>query len=417
MVKILHFADAHIDMARSGRLDAQSGLPLRVMDFLKALDAIVDAAIQEKVDLVLFCGDAYRDRTPAPTFQREWGKRMKRLSQAEIPTLLVVGNHDLSPAVGRAHALQEYETLEVPFIRIISQPVFLGPQELFGLPLQVIGLPWLTRSKLQNYFQEINESQQADIEPGKQMAALLENLMETLDPNLPAILAAHASVQGAHYGNERSVMLGSDVILPLSSVRDPRLDYAALGHIHKAQDLNRGSHPPVVYPGSIERVDFGEAGDEKYFVIAQVEKGNTSLEWRRLSGRKFFDIQMELESQEKIQEQVENRLPSPSEMTDAIVRLKLLYPREWEALIDEPSIRRHAGSAFEFHFLRQPRLQLGTDRQLATTLLGKTAIEQLDFFWKNLEMSDEEIQNLKPLAEEIMAKAESGYAAGEDTAS
>lgn len=414
MVKILHYADAHIDMARSGRLDAQSGLPLRVMDFLKALDTIVDAAIRDKVDLVLFCGDAYRDRTPAPTFQREWGKRMKRLSQAEIPTLLVVGNHDLSPSVGRAHALQEYETLQVPFIRVISQPALLGPQELFGLPLQVIGLPWLTRSRLQENFHKINESQE-NIEPGKQMAALLENLIKNLKPNLPAILAAHASVQGALYGNERSVMLGSDVILPLSSVCDPRLDYAALGHIHKAQDLNHGSQPPVVYPGSIERVDFGEAGDEKFFVIAQVERGNTRLEWRKLSGRKFFDIQVELHSQEKIQEQVESRLPSPSEMTDAIVRLKLLYPRDWEALIDEPSIRRHAGNAFEFHFLRQPRLRLGTNKDLATTLLGKTAIDQLDFYWKNLEMNNEEIKDLKPLAEEIMAKVESGFTPDEES--
>lgn len=409
MIKILHFADAHIDMARSGRLDASSGLPLRVMDFLKALDAITDAAILEKVDLVLFCGDAYRDRTPAPTFQREWGKRMKRLSQAEIPTLLVVGNHDLSPAVGRAHALQEYETLQVPFIRVISQPVLLGPQELFGLPLQVIGLPWLNRSKLQENLQETHESQEKN-EPEKQMTALLDKLMKTLNPNLPAILAAHASVQGALYGNERSVMLGSDVILPLSSVRDPRLDYTALGHIHKAQDLNRASHPPVVYPGSIERVDFGEAGDEKYYVVAQIEKGNTILEWRKLSSRKFFDIQVKLDSQEKIQEQVENRLPTPLEMTGAFVRLKLSYPREWEALIDEPSIRRYAGNAFEFHFLRQPRLHLGTDQHLATTLLGKTAIELLDFYFKSLETKDEEIQDLKPLAEEIIAKAESGYA-------
>lgn len=415
MIKLLHFADAHIDMARSGRLDVQSGLPLRVMDFLKALDTIVDTAIQEKVDLVLFCGDAYRDRTPAPTFQREWGKRMKRLSAAEIPTVLVVGNHDLSPAAGRAHALQEYETLQVPFIRVLNQPMLLGPQELFGLPLQVIGLPWLTRSRLQENLQGINEGQEG-IEPGKQMAALMEKLMESLNPNLPTVLAAHASVQGALYGNERSVMLGSDVILPLSSVRDPRLDYAALGHIHKAQNLNRGSHPPVVYPGSIERVDFGEAEDEKFFVVAKVEKGAASLDWRKLSGRKFFDIQLVLDSQEKIQERVEHCLPAPAEMADAFVRLKLTYPREWEALIDEPSIRRHAGSAFEFHFLRQPRLQLGSDRHLAAALLGKSAIEQLVFYFKNLEMNDEEIQSLRPFAEEIMAKAERGQPPEEEPA-
>jgi DNA repair protein SbcD/Mre11 len=108
VTRILHFADAHIDIATQGRHDPQTGLPVRTLDFLKALDTIVDTAITEQVDMVLFAGDAYKDRTPVPTFQREWGRRIVRLSQAGIPTLLLVGNHDLSPAVGRAHAMQEY---------------------------------------------------------------------------------------------------------------------------------------------------------------------------------------------------------------------------------------------------------------------------------------------------------------------
>src|SRR3989337_2851945 len=103
VLRILHFSDAHIDIANFGRHDPASGLPVRVLDFLKSLDTIIDAAIQERVDLVLFAGDAYKDRNPAPTFQREWGRRIIRLSKAGIPTLLLVGNHDLSPALGRAH--------------------------------------------------------------------------------------------------------------------------------------------------------------------------------------------------------------------------------------------------------------------------------------------------------------------------
>jgi DNA repair protein SbcD/Mre11 len=113
-MKILHFADAHIDMANYGRHDPQTGLPLRVLDFLKSLDTIVDAAITEKVDMVIFAGDAYKDRSPAPTFQREWGRRIIRLSRAGIPTFLLVGNHDMSPAAGRAHAIQEFDTLRNP---------------------------------------------------------------------------------------------------------------------------------------------------------------------------------------------------------------------------------------------------------------------------------------------------------------
>ncbi|MBK5109666.1 MAG: metallophosphoesterase, partial [Anaerolineales bacterium] len=116
MIKLLHFADAHIDIAKYGRHDPETGLPVRVLDFLKSLDTIIEAAIDEQVDLVLFAGDTYKDRNPAPTFQREWGKRIIRLSKAGIPTLLLVGNHDLSPALGRAHAIEEFATLEVPHV-------------------------------------------------------------------------------------------------------------------------------------------------------------------------------------------------------------------------------------------------------------------------------------------------------------
>src|SRR4030042_390398 len=148
MLTILHFADAHIDMANYGRHDPMSGLPQRVLDFLKSLDTIVDTAIAQKVDLVLVSGDAYKDRNPAPTFQREWGRRIMRLSRAGIPTLLLVGNHDLSPALGRAHAIEEFSTLEVPHVRVLDRPCFLGPADLEDLPLQVIALPWISRSGL-----------------------------------------------------------------------------------------------------------------------------------------------------------------------------------------------------------------------------------------------------------------------------
>ena len=145
---ILHFADAHIDMANYGRHDPETGLPMRVMDFLKSLDTIIDTAIKEEVDLVLFSGDAYKDRSPTPTFQREWGRRIMRLSRAGIPVLLLVGNHDLSPALGRAHALDNFDTLEVPHVRVLDKPTFLESDDLDGLPMQVIALPWISRSGL-----------------------------------------------------------------------------------------------------------------------------------------------------------------------------------------------------------------------------------------------------------------------------
>ena len=84
-MKILHFADAHIDMANYGRHDPVSGLPMRVLDFLKSLDAIVDTAISEKVAMVIFAGDAYKNRSPAPTFQRAWCRRILRFTEGKDP--------------------------------------------------------------------------------------------------------------------------------------------------------------------------------------------------------------------------------------------------------------------------------------------------------------------------------------------
>ena len=271
-MKLLHFADAHIDMANYGRHDPETGLPLRVLDFLKSLDTIIDTAISEKVDLVIFAGDAYKDRSPAPTFQREWGKRIIRLSKAGIRTLLLVGNHDLSPALGRAHAIQEFDTLEIPYITVLAKPQFLSADEL-GLPVQVIAIPWVSRSGLVAATDASNvDSSEIFSHIEERLTDLVNGWLDKADPQLPVILTAHASVQGAQYGSERTVMLGADLVLPGSLVRDTRLDYVALGHIHKPQNLNENAHPPVIYPGSIERVDFGEAGDDKFFIVAEIEK-------------------------------------------------------------------------------------------------------------------------------------------------
>jgi DNA repair protein SbcD/Mre11 len=414
MIKILHFADAHIDLARQGRHDPQSGLPLRVLDFLKSLDTIVDTAICEKVDLVIFAGDAYRDRTPAPTYQREWGKRIMRLSSAGIPTLMVIGNHDVSPASGRANALQEFETLQVPNVRVISKPCLLKPEDLSGLPLQVIGIPWLNRSGLAAAMAGEEDSPrdlESDLEAN--LVTVIEGFLDALDPQLPAVLASHVTVQGAVYGNERSVMLGRDFMLPGSLVRDPRLDYVALGHIHKFQNLNPDGKPPVIYPGSIERIDFGEAQDRKIFIMVGLEKGKAELDPRELTGRKFIDRTLTLTEREGLQEKILAAMPVEKEMEDAIFRLVLNYPRDLEALIDDAEIRRKAQSAFEFHLIRRPhiqaRLRLSGDRSVASM----TSLELLDLYWQTVPGDQKKVKDLDRLAGEIFASVENHSPDGE----
>lgn len=404
MVKIIHFADAHIDIATHGRRDPETGLPIRVLDFLKALDTIVDTAITEKVDMVIFAGDAYKDRQPAPTFQREWGKRIIRLSNAAIPTLLLVGNHDLSPASGRAHTLQEFDTLQVPHVHVIYKPQYLTPADLDGVPVQVIAFPWVYRSGLMAAAElsgtDINDVNQ---ELEKRLSAILSEWLDNLDPTLPTILTAHGSVQGAVYGNERTIMLGKDLILPGNLVRDPRLDYVALGHIHKAQDVNAGAYPPVVYSGSIERVDFGEASDEKSFVIAEVEKGATTYHRVKLDGRRFIDRKIKVNTREEMITNVQNSLPSPLEIEDAIFRLTVEYPRDLEIFLDEQLLRQACTRAFEFHLVRRPQEEARLRLPENQTISSLTPAELLDLYWKSIKTQPDEHDTLETLANSIFS--------------
>jgi exonuclease SbcD len=404
-VKLLHFADAHIDMANYGRHDPESGLPLRVLDFLHSLDVIIETAISEKVDLVIFAGDAYKDRNPAPTFQREWGRRIMRLSQAGIPTILLVGNHDLSPAVGRAHAIQEFDTLQVPHVHVIAKPQLLGPEQL-GIPIQVIGLPWVSRSGLMASLEtSAVEPEKIFTELEQKLSEIVEELIKTADDSIPLILTAHASVQGASYGAERTVMLGADLVLPGSLVKDPRFSYVALGHIHKPQDLNEGSQPPVIYPGSIERVDFGEAKDDKFFVVATLEMGaDTKVDWRKLMNvRPFIDRYVKLEVSENITDNLKSALPPTEKMKGAIVRLTVDYPRDFEKLIDDTALRAHTAEAFEFHLVKRPQIQsrirLGADGSIASL----TPLDLLEQYWRASHTSDNDIEMLQKLAGEILS--------------
>jgi len=416
MLKILHFADAHIDMANYGQHDPKTGLPSRVVDFLNSLDKIIETAIAEKVDLVIFAGDAYRDRSPAPTFQREWDKRVVRLSKAGIETLLLTGNHDIAPSALRAHALQEMETLEIPHIHVASKTRLFSPEDLGGLPLYVIAVPWITRAKAaEGLINSSNEGEAPESETGSQekrdalvmvgLQDIFEDAFLRMDRSLPVILAAHASIEGAQFGQERLITVGKDLVLPPGFVRDPRFDYVALGHIHKFQDLNLNAYPPVVYSGSIERVDFGEIAEDKGFVLVDLEKGRTTYKFCELPTRRFIDLKVFLDLDDPVLDKLVRALPSEKEAEDAIVRLSIYYPKAIETQIDEAELRRRMKGVFQFtlskHTENPIRARLSDGQE--TSLM--TPAELLDFYWRSNNTSEEERSKLVALAKNLIDEA------------
>ena len=368
-MKILHFADLHLGVESYGRIDPTTGLSSRMLDFLKALDRVVDYAIENKVDLVLFCGDAYKSREPTQTQQREFAKRINRLSTSGIPIFLLIGNHDLPNAIGKATTTEIFDTLTVKNVYVSNRPEVYRIPTASGI-VQVVSLPWLRRSALLTKedtknlnFEQINQRLQAA------MTEVIAAKAGELDPELPAILAAHVWVTGAKVGSESSMTIGQEHALLVSNVIHPAFDYIALGHIHKHQLLNE--NPPVVYAGSLERLDFGEAEDEKGFYLVEIEPGSekgqrrTSFDFHPLDGRRFVTVSVKIEPEDieptatvlrAITEQGDN-------IKDAIVRLQVSLPAELEGQLRDSDIRNALREAHYFTFAkeirRETRVRLG----------------------------------------------------------
>ncbi|MEC8857158.1 MAG: exonuclease subunit SbcD, partial [Chloroflexota bacterium] len=263
-MKILHFSDLHIGVENYGRIDPGTGLSTRLGDFLNSFDQVVEFALEESVDLVLLAGDAYKGRDPTQTHQREFAKRLNRLSQAGIPTFLLVGNHDLSATSSRATAVDIFPTLEVANVYVGNNLETYKVDTPSG-PLQVLAVPWPRRSAILSR----EDSRGMSIEQVRQaleerLTEGIERTADGLDPVIPAILTGHVTVNGATVGTERSMMLGQDHVLLVSALDVPQVEYVALGHNHKQQVLR--SDPPLgVYSGRLPRVDFSAEGDEQGF--------------------------------------------------------------------------------------------------------------------------------------------------------
>ncbi|MBM3158125.1 MAG: exonuclease subunit SbcD, partial [Chloroflexi bacterium] len=146
-MRILHFADLHLGVETYGRIDPATGLSSRLSDFLEAFDQVVDYALNSDIDLVLFCGDAYKSRDPSQTYQREFAKRIRRLVEKDKQVFLLAGNHDLPNAIGRATSVEIFDTLNVKNVIVANTPQTYRIVTGKGT-LQIVALPWVRYGKL-----------------------------------------------------------------------------------------------------------------------------------------------------------------------------------------------------------------------------------------------------------------------------
>ncbi len=293
-IRILHFADIHIGLEAYGRTDPETGLSSRAEDFFARLGEVRDYAAAHGADVAIFAGDAFQTRNPSPTYQREFARFVRELA-ALCPVMLLVGNHDLPASAGKAASLEIYAALGVPNV-IVGMAYALHRIETGHGPVQVAAAPYPLRARL------LPEDRARGLTQAELDTALVRALEDRLhalaaeadaDP-APRVLAGHLSVRGARPGSEQEVMLGRDVTVALEALTDRRWDYVALGHRHRHQVLTLpGSIPPVVYSGSLERLNFGEEGEPKGFCWAEVTRGAAAWRFVPLAARPFVTVRVD----------------------------------------------------------------------------------------------------------------------------
>jgi DNA repair protein SbcD/Mre11 len=407
-IRILHFADTHIGMENYGRTDAQTGLSSRVVDFLRCMDEMIKYASEHDVDLTIFAGDAFKTRAPNPTYQREFAWRIRDLSQL-APIVMVVGNHDLPPTVLKASSIEIYDTLAVPNVWVAGEYEVKQVETKRG-PVAVGTAPYPIRARL------MEETAVSGMTISETDAMLQQHLMEILDRMaqeadqyaMPRLLTGHFSVSGATVGSERSIMLGRDIEVLLSSVADPRWDYVALGHVHKHQNMTRNQKgiPPVVYSGSIERIDFGEEGDKKGFCWVELERGNADWQFVELDKcRKFVTLRADLrQSQNPTQEVVQDI--KKHALAGAVVRLLLDMTPESEARFNEVTIRDVLKEAGINHLAGiRKQIEQPTRARLGGSPEGLTHSELLERYLLSKEIPEDRRQELMEAAEKIFESA------------
>ncbi len=344
-----------------GKIDPETGLNTRFQDFVKSLARAIDRAIAEPVDLVLFGGDAFPDSTPAPYIQQAFALQFYRLVDANIPAVLLVGNHDQHSQGQGGASLSIYRSLGVPGT-IVGDAIDTHVINTRSGAIQILTLPWINRSTLltrevaENLSMlEVNQLLLDRLQPA------LEGEIRKLDPDVPTVVLAHLMADNATLGAEKFLAVGRGFTIPLSFLTRSCFDYVALGHVHRHQNLNKTNDPAVVYPGSIERVDFSEEKEDKGYVLVTIEPTEqpasksfeTTWEFCPLPVRTFRTIKIDVSQSEQPQVDILATI-AKVDIEDVVVRL--IYQLSPDRVEQISSAVIHAALSTAHHYTIQAEL-------------------------------------------------------------
>ncbi|HEX3035434.1 MAG TPA: exonuclease SbcCD subunit D [Thermodesulfobacteriota bacterium] len=398
-IKFIHVSDIHIGVETHGKINSATGRNTRLEDILSSLDYVLNTAIKESVDLVLVAGDVFHRENPHPTEETEFAKRIQRLAaEAKAKVIIALGNHDYPSAFGRAAAVEIFPALNLDGVTIARRADVYSVTTKNGI-IQVACLPWartgvlLTKEEYKSFSAEALQ-----VEMEKRLITIIRDLTKRIDKSAPAVFLGHLAIRDAQIsGTERMTSLFTyEPSIPRGELANSIFSYVALGHIHRFQNLNKGSNPPIVYSGSIERIDFTEEKEQKGFVLGEIFKGSSdwecNFEFVETPARRFLTIEVDGKDGE---DAILNRI-STENVKGLVVRLRYKASNP-SGEINEKKIREALSEAYS---VKVERIFGKPEKAVRQTEISKTT-NVMDALEKYIQSKPE----LKNMAEDMLKYA------------
>lgn len=388
-IRFIHLSDIHIGLLTHGKLNPSTGYNTRLEDILKCLDYVFETASRESVDLILIAGDVFHRENPLPAEEIEFARRIREAAgRVGARIVIVLGNHDYSSSGLGASAVEIFPALDIEGVNIARKPDVCEVDTKNGI-VQVACLPWAGRGALLTHeeYKSLSSGEiQTEIE--KRLIEIIHSLAKRIDRKNPAILLGHVAARGAKLsGTEADTLTTADPTVPVTELADGAFDYVALGHIHRFQNLNDGDTPPVVYSGSIERIDFTEEREKKGFVLGEITEGedgrSCSYRFIETPARKFITFDLGEIGPDRKRDMSRDRL-SHLDVEGAVVRVRYEVGSPGEE-VDEKTIK----AAFEgAQTLKIERIFSKPRKVMRQTELSKT-MSVMDALGKYIESKPE----------------------------
>lgn len=308
----------------------------RLADQQRVWEEICLRAVAERVDLFVFAGDAFHRRRPSPAELLAFAEGLRILRRERIPVVMVAGNHDVV-AADLPSALEVFH--DPPWVEVCRQPSVLPD---WG----VAALPWTPPARLQV---EADDPEEARAEMAEVLMDAARGLYASADCE---VLVAHWSVTTARTPSGELADLFREPVLPVAELGAIGFPLVVLGHIHNPVvllDGDVGGGSTVLYTGAPTVVNFGEADAAHGYWIFTETAPDASPRWERrfvhTADRPFLTLDYDVRGADADVALFGSTLPQ--DVTDAVVRVRILADASQAERIDTDAVRRriYAGGA------------------------------------------------------------------------